>query len=95
MWTLSEVTEFLKDCQPVYPGGASKLWNYSIEEKSDGDVWYRIILPFWSQNSVVAQKVLEIALKASKEKDTIVFLKGQGLESAIWLNFYVSVCDPD
>lgn len=90
MWTETGIRTFIKD-NPIDTQGAISTYEISIEEIEDGDVYFRVTLPYWSHNASVAKGVLTLALKSLMYGDSRVYLTGD----SIVLNLYVSVCNPD
>lgn len=72
MWTLKKLKQFLRD-NPINTNGAMGSYKHSkIKRRDDGDVYYRIDFPIWSQNDSVVQSLLKLALKASEEGDCYI-----------------------
>lgn len=90
MWSRENVESFLVK-HPVDTGGAINEHHISITEEDDGDVYFRVNIPFWWHNHVVARTVLNLAYAASCLPNTTTFT----YYDKIVIHFFQSVCDPD
>ncbi len=96
MWTIESIQHFLKQFKINTDGAINPYVTSEPVLVDDGDLYYRIDFPFWSQNESVMAGVLTLC-NAALEK------RGRGMHVGIYLHkvntvtidFYVSVCDPD
>jgi hypothetical protein len=90
LFTRDEIANFIK-AHPINTGGAIAQHIITQEEIDDGDLYIRVIVPYWSQNSLVSYNVLHFVMDAVSQ-GAIVFIHDT-LSFAV--DFYISVCDPD
>lgn len=93
MWTRERITSFLV-AHPVIEGGSIAHWEYTREEKDDGDVYELVTMPLWSQNDCVTVGVLMVALAAiaiGGSYATRVYAR----DNALVINFGIHFCQRD
>ena len=88
-----KIKQFLRK-HPVNTGGAINEHKIIIKEIDDGDSYYRLLIPFWSNNEYVVDSVLNLIIELRKEN--IGLLTQISLrEDMFVVDIYESICDPD
>ncbi len=91
--TKEEVLEFIRRNQ-INTGGALNKHEISIDRKDDGDDYFVLKIPFWSNNNYVIDGVLSFLNAVRKESHFIpqsMYVRYDYIE----VHIFVSVCDPD
>ena len=91
-----EIEKFIKN-HPIKTGGAISEYKITIKEIDDGDVYFSLSIPFWSNNDCVVDSVfdfLNTIRKESKLQPQRIFLRNGEFELHIFQSLE-ECCDPD
>ena len=92
--TLLESINTVIEENKIETGGAYNEHIIEIEYKNDGDSYYEIKIPFWSQNNYVVKSCLDLINKlinASLGLGTSLYLR----DNKFVIHIFESFCDPD
>ena len=98
MWDRTRVKRFLSE-HPIETEGSLRgdirtPSQFCLEEKDDGDVWYRVTVPWLGQNDTAMCCLINFLQDALMEGDTKMYpIVGQG-GPAVLVSFYSHYCDP-
>jgi hypothetical protein len=87
----NQINQFIQN-HPIYTGGAITKYKISIKKIDDGDVYYRLTIPFWSHNNYVVYSVFDFINALRKNKtfsSKTIYLK----EDKFIVNIYERICD--
>ena len=86
-----KIEEFVRK-NPINTGGAIAKHKISITKINDGDIYYRLNIPFWSFNRYAVDSILTFLFKLRKQFSENLILTRNG---EIIVDIYESFCDPD
>ncbi len=86
-----EVHEFFKQ-RPISTDGAINQHNVTVEDMEDGDIWCRVAIPVWPNNSSVVHGVVRLLSETMKWCPDASILARNG---HIEVHIYEHACDPD
>lgn len=93
MWTEESYDRLLAQYLPIDTGGSMNQHVVTCTYKDDGDTYYCLHIPVWSNNPHVVQGALDLvngAFQMSSER-TQLYVR----ENMFVLHLFISVCDPD